>query len=84
MMGIPIEGPTNTFSDSKSVVCNVAYPESTLQKKHNAVAYHKVRESVAAEAIRVVHEAGELNLSDILTKFLPIPKHQSDCGKILW
>jgi hypothetical protein len=84
MMGIPIDGSTNVFCDSDSVVKNVTLPHSTLTKKHNAVAYHKVRESVAAKSQRITHEAGDNNLSDILTKFLPIPKHQNDCAKILW
>jgi hypothetical protein len=74
MMGVPIVGPTNGFCDNKSVVTNSVTPQSTLSKKHNAIAYHKVRESVAAEAIRIAHEKGDDNLSDVLTKFLPGPK----------
>jgi len=34
-----------------SVIKNATRPESTLQKKHNAIAYHKVRECVASGAI---------------------------------
>jgi hypothetical protein len=70
MMGIPIEGPKNAFCDNQSVVTNSVTPQSTLSKKHNAIAYHKVRESVAAEAIRIKHEKGKNNLLDVLTKFL--------------
>jgi hypothetical protein len=70
MMGIHIEGATNAFCDNQSVVINLSIPQSTLTKKHNAIAYHKVRESVAAEAIRVKHEKVSDNLSDVLTKFL--------------
>jgi Reverse transcriptase (RNA-dependent DNA polymerase) len=70
MMGIPIDGPTNCFCDNKSVVTNATIPQSTLQKKHNMIAYHKVRESVASTAIRIQHELGKFNLSDCLTKFL--------------
>jgi hypothetical protein len=51
MIGIPIDGPTNAFCDNQSVVTNSVVSQSTLTKKHNAIAYHKVRESVAAEAI---------------------------------
>jgi hypothetical protein len=51
MMGVSITGPTNTFCDNESVVKNVSKPESTLTKKHNSVAYHKVREAVVAEII---------------------------------
>jgi hypothetical protein len=70
MMGIHIDGPTNAFCDNQSVVTNSSIPQSTLTKKHNAIAYHKVRESVAAEAIRIKLEKGADNLSDVLTKFL--------------
>jgi hypothetical protein len=73
MMGIPIDGETNCFCDNKSVVNNATIPQSTLHKKHNFVAYHKVRESVAMRAIRIAHEKGQHNLSDVLTKFLAAP-----------
>jgi len=84
MFGVPLDGPTNTFCDNQSVVNNVTKPESTLQKKHNSVAYHKVRESVAAGAIRIRFELGTENLADLLTKFLPAPAHQRCAGCILW
>jgi hypothetical protein len=70
MMGVSLDGPTNGFCDNQSVVTNAIIPQSTLTKKHNIIAYHKVRESVAAEAIRISHEKGKNNLSDVLTKFL--------------
>jgi hypothetical protein len=73
MMGIPISEPTNTFCDNKSVVVNATIPQSTLQKKHNFIAFHKVRESVASEALRISHEKGKFNLSDCLTKFQTTP-----------
>ena len=34
MMGVPIEGPTNTFGDNESLVRNASKPESMLLKKH--------------------------------------------------
>jgi hypothetical protein len=73
MMGIPISEPTNTFCDNKSVVVNATVPQSTLQKKHNYIAFHKVRESVASESLRISHEKGKFNLSDCLTKFQTAP-----------
>jgi hypothetical protein len=44
MFGIPIEGPANVFCDNKSVVTNSTVPTSTLKKKHNSIAYHRVKE----------------------------------------
>ncbi len=83
MFGVAIDGPTNVFCDNQSVVTNVANPESTLSKRHNAIAYHKVRECVAAKALRIKHERGEDNCSDVLTKFLPIAAHRNCCRSIL-
>jgi len=48
MFGIPIDGPTNVFCNNKSVMTNATIPTSTLKKKHNSIAYHRVREAVAA------------------------------------
>ena len=84
MMGIPIEGVTNTFCDNGSVVTNVSDPTSTLTKKHNALAYHKVRESVAAGVQRIAHEPGKYNLSDILPKNLAVYQHKGCCTSILY
>jgi hypothetical protein len=82
MMGIPINGPVNTFCDNDSVVKNVTNPASTLAKKHNAIAYHKVRESVAAEVQRIAFEPGKYNLSDMLTKLLSGPLFKACCTRI--
>jgi hypothetical protein len=48
MMGIPLDGPANVLVDNDSVVKNSTIPLSTLQRKHNSIRYHCVRESVAA------------------------------------
>lgn len=74
MMGIPIDGPTNLFGDNQSVVTSATHPESALRKKHNAIAYHRVREALAAEFVIFSHEPGLTNLSDILSKPLPGPR----------
>jgi hypothetical protein len=48
MLGITIDGPTNLFGDNQSVVVSATQALSTLKKKHNAIAFHRVRESLAA------------------------------------
>ena len=70
MMGIEVVGATSVLCDNESVVKNATRPESTLKKKHVAVAYHRVREAQAAGIVRIAHESGEYNLADILTKLL--------------
>ena len=84
MLGIPLEGPTNGFCDNESVVKNATIPESRLSKKHNAIAYHEVRESCACNSIRICHEPGKKNLSDVLTKFLPGTAHKQCITRILY
>jgi len=66
--GVPIEGPADVFCDNKAVTKAARNPESTLAKKHNSVAYHKVRESVAMKMIRVAWEDTKYNLANLLTK----------------
>ncbi len=84
MFGIPIDGPTNGFCDNQSVVTNVVNPESTLKKRHNSIAYHKVRKCIASKALRIRHEDGKENCSDVLTKFLPSESHFSCCKCMLY
>ena len=84
MLGISIDGPTNSFCDNESVVKNASIPESRLSKKHNAIAYHKVRESCACNNIRICHELGKRNLSNVLTKFLPSAAHKQCITRILY
>ena len=70
IFGIPIEGPTNAFCDNRGVVLNSSRPESTLQKKHNAVNYNVVREAAAAGILILGKEDGTTNLADLLNKVL--------------
>ena len=53
MFGVPIDGSTDVFCDNKSVVTNSSIPSSVLNKKHNSICYHRVREAQAAGTIRV-------------------------------
>ena len=55
MMGVPIKGSTLMFGDNLSVIVSTSLPSSTFKKKHNAVAYHRVREAIAAGIVDLVH-----------------------------
>ncbi len=67
-MGYQIDGPCSVFCDNEATVKSSTIPESTLKKKHNAIAYHKVRESVAMGVIRIGHIHSSINLADMLTR----------------
>jgi hypothetical protein len=84
MLGIPIKGPANVFCDNKSVVTNSTIPTSTLKKKHNSIAYHRVREAVAAGILRIAKVHTTENLANLLTKPLTGTSLKSLIQKILW
>ena len=84
MLGIPIEGPVNMFIDNESVVKNSTIPESILKKKNTSVAYHRIRESVAAGWVRLAHVRGTANLADMLAKSLAANVLHGLCGYIFW
>ena len=71
MFGVPVEGPSHLYCDNQGVVNNSSKVESTLDKKHNSVAYHYVRNTVAASIITVAWIKSTDNLADALTKRLP-------------
>jgi hypothetical protein len=82
MFRIPIAGPASVYCDNDSVVNNTMKPESTLKKKHNAIAYHRVREAVASSTVRITWEDGKTNLADILTKNVTREKFTFCCSCI--
>jgi hypothetical protein len=72
MLGVEVDGPAMMFGDNKSVVINTTMPSSQLKKKHNSIAYHRVREAIAAKIINFFHIRSEDNFADVLTKPLPV------------
>jgi hypothetical protein len=71
MLGVPLDGKSWMFGDNESVVKSSTIPQSNLMKRHNALAYHRVREAIAAGVIEFLHIPGIQNPADVLTKFLP-------------
>ena len=51
--GVPIEGACDVICDNRSVVTNSSVPTSVLNKRHNAICYHRVREAQAEDVIRI-------------------------------
>ena len=74
MMGIPLDGPSWLFGDNSSVITSSTIPHSTLNRRHTALSYHRVRESIASKVIHFLHVSGVHNPSDVLTKFLGYTK----------
>ena len=68
ILGVEIDGPTQMFGDNNSVILNTTIPSSQLKKKHNAIAYHRVREAIAGGIIQFYHIPSVSNFSDNLIK----------------
>ena len=58
------------MNDNKSVMDSSSKLESTLNKKHNSIAYHLSRWNVAAGVIRIGWIEGISNIADAFTKRL--------------
>ena len=67
-LGAPIVKSTFMFGDNRSVVTSSTLPHSPLNKRHNILAYHRVREAIAAKIIAYYWVKTGYNLSDMLSK----------------
>jgi Reverse transcriptase (RNA-dependent DNA polymerase) len=73
-LGIPVHGRTYMFGDNESVVTSSTLPHSLLNKRHNALSYHRVREAIAAKILSFLHIDGKTNPADILSKHCAFPQ----------
>ena len=69
--GIPVDTPCYIFGNNKSVLSNTSIPDSVLQKKSLSIAYHFVREGVAANEWLTAYVNTDDNCADMLSKSLP-------------
>ena len=66
-LGAPIGANSFLFADNRSVVTNATLPHSTL-RHHNILAFHRVREAIAAKLMAFYWIQSAYNLSDMLSK----------------
>lgn len=85
-INIPNDGssPTKVFGDNFSVIQSASNPQHNLSKKHIALAFHFVREAIAAGIIEPYWLKGEYNLADIMTKQISISEFVKHCNSIYW
>ena len=67
-LGVPITSRSYMFGDNRSVLTSATLPHSTLSKRHNILAFHRVREAIAAKIIDFHWIKSEYNLSYMLSK----------------
>ena len=69
-MGVPLEKSSWLLGDNQSVITQGTVPSSVLSKRHNALAYHRIRWAVAAKLVKFVKVDGAENVADPLTKYM--------------
>ena len=67
-LGAPSTTKSFLFGDNRSVVTSATLPHSTLTKRHNILAFHRVREAIAAKLMAFYWIQSAYNLSDMLSK----------------
>ena len=80
MFGIPIDSAANLLSDNQSVMNNSSKLEYSLYFRHNSIAYHATRWSVAAGVLRTVRINIRYNLVDAFTKRRSVVKRSELFG----
>ena len=83
-IGVTLKIPTDVYCNNQGVANNTSFPKYMLNKKHNSINYHVVREAAAAGILRVGKEDTATNLADPLTKLMPYSQHNELLRQILY
>ena len=67
-LGVPLMEHSYLFGDNESVVNGGTLPHAKLNKRHNFLSFHRVRQAIAAGYINFIHIRGTINPADILSK----------------
>jgi hypothetical protein len=62
------------FGDNQGVVMNSSISHSSLNKRHNTLLYHQVREMIAAKILGYYWINGKMNPADIVSKHWAYPQ----------
>ena len=73
-LGVPVMKKSFMFGDNQSVVTNSTIPHSSLNKRHNALSYHRVREMIAAKILGYYWIDGKNNPADIVSNHWGYPQ----------
>ena len=67
-LGVPVFQISYMFGDNKAQITSSTVPQAKLNKRHNILSFHFVRDTISKGFIELVHIASEFNAADILTK----------------
>jgi hypothetical protein len=59
------------LGDNQSVITSSTIPNSSWNKRHNAIYYHRVREAIASKVMYFLHVPGVYDPANFLMKALP-------------
>jgi hypothetical protein len=71
---VPAHQKSFRFGNNQVVVMNSFTPHSSLNKRHNTLSYHQVREMITAKTIGYYWIDRKLNPADIVSKHLACPQ----------
>ena len=75
-LGFKLESPTTLNTDNQSAIQFTKNSGFHARSKHIDIQYHFVREKIISNEVIIPYCASEDNLADMLTKALPMPRHQ--------
>jgi hypothetical protein len=73
-LGVSIKGESVLFGDNQSVITSSTDPQSPLNKRHNALSYHRVQEAIVAGIVDFQKIQDASNVADVLSKHWGFPK----------
>ena len=82
-LGAPINTKSFLFGDNRSVLTSATLTHSTLIKRHNILAFHRVREAIAAKLMAFYWIQSAYNLSDMRSTHWDHPTVYSMILKLL-
>jgi hypothetical protein len=73
-LGVSFDAKSFMFGDNQAVVTNISIPHCSLNKRHNALAYHCIHEMIAAKIMGYYWIDGKKNPDDIVSKYWSYPQ----------
>jgi hypothetical protein len=67
-LGVPVNNKSYMFGNNQAVISNSTISHSSLNKRHDALAYHRVREMISAKILGYYWIDGKRNPADIVIK----------------
>ncbi|KAJ8468724.1 hypothetical protein ONZ45_g17140 [Pleurotus djamor] len=75
-LGFPPGGPSILKADNQAAIAFAHDSGQHARSKHISIQHYFVRERIISEEIKVIYCSSKDNLADLLTKALPLPRHQ--------